>query len=68
MTVPSYAGYWTGTFEGTNQGGLTVDIRDNDGTLSGVARFSEPALGQYERGGPIRLDSSRGLAKWILCS
>ena len=48
MTAPSYVGYWTGTFEGTNQGGLTVDIRDFDGTLGGVARFSEPALGQYE--------------------
>ena len=28
MSAPSYAGYWTGTFEGTNQGGLTVDIRE----------------------------------------
>lgn len=44
----SYAGYWTGTFTGTNQGGLTVDIREAEGALSGVARFSEPALGQYE--------------------
>lgn len=48
MSAPSYAGYWTGTFEGTNQGGLTVDIREANGNLSGVARFSEPALGQYE--------------------
>jgi predicted nucleotide-binding protein len=48
MNTPSYAGYWTGTFEGTNQGGLTVDIRESSGNLTGVARFSEPALGQYE--------------------
>lgn len=48
MTNPSYEGYWTGEFEGTNQGGLAVDIKDVDGVLSGVARFSEPALGQYE--------------------
>ena len=48
MSEKSYAGYWTGTFEGTNQGGLTVDIKDNAGVLSGIARFSEPTLGQYE--------------------
>ena len=48
MSASSYAGYWTGTFEGANQGGLTVDIREANGNLSGVARFSEPALGQYE--------------------
>ena len=48
MSEPSYAGYWTGTFEGTNQGGLTVDIREKNGALTGIARFSEPALGQYE--------------------
>src|SRR5262245_19354887 len=48
MSTPSYAGYWTGKFEGTNQGGLTVDIKDDGGILSGIARFSEPALGQYE--------------------
>ena len=48
MSALSYAGYWIGTFTGTNNGGLTVDIRESDGTLSGTAKFSEPALGQYE--------------------
>lgn len=44
----SYAGYWTGTFEGTNQGGMTVDLKEENSRLTGVAKFSEPALGQYE--------------------
>jgi predicted nucleotide-binding protein len=48
MANPSYAGYWIGTFSGTNNGGLTVDIRDVNGSLTGTAKFSEPALGQYE--------------------
>ncbi|HMP08259.1 MAG TPA: nucleotide-binding protein [Lacipirellulaceae bacterium] len=48
MAKPSYAGYWTGKFEGTNQGGVTIDIKEDGGVLSGLARFSEPALGQYE--------------------
>ena len=48
MSEKSYAGYWTGTFEGTNQGGLSVDIKEEHGVLSGLAKFSEPAVGQYE--------------------
>lgn len=48
MSETSYAGYWTGTFEGTNRGGLTVDILDDSNQLSGSAKFSEPDLGQYE--------------------
>jgi predicted nucleotide-binding protein len=48
MSTPNYVGYWIGTFTGTNNGGLTIDIREANGALSGVAKFSEPALGQYE--------------------
>jgi Predicted nucleotide-binding protein containing TIR-like domain len=48
MSTPNYVGYWIGTFTGTNSGGLTVDIRESSGALSGIAKFSEPALGQYE--------------------
>jgi len=61
MSAQTYAGYWTGTFEGTNRGGLTVDIRDDGNALSGSAKFSEPDLGQYEyqlsgvRGEPLSL-------------
>lgn len=48
MGSKNYAGYWTGTFEGTNQGGVTFDIKQVDGHLAGIAKFSEPTLGQYE--------------------
>lgn len=48
MGVSQYVGYWVGTFEGTNQGGLTADIREDRGALVGTAKFSEPAHGQYE--------------------
>jgi len=48
MATPSYAGYWVGKFEGTNQGGIAVDIKQDNAVLTGVARFSEPALGEYE--------------------
>ena len=48
MAQISYSGYWTGTFEGTNRGGMIAEIIDTDGKLSGVARFNEPDLGQYE--------------------
>jgi predicted nucleotide-binding protein len=48
MSETSYAGYWTGTFEGTNHGGMAIDIRDDGNALSGSAKFNEPDLGQYE--------------------
>lgn len=45
---PDYAGYWTGTINGTNQGGFTLDLKQENGLLTGLAKMSEPALGQYE--------------------
>lgn len=33
MGAPSYAGYWVGKFEGTNQGGLAVEIKQDKGVL-----------------------------------
>lgn len=44
----NYAGYWTGVIEGTNQGGLTLDLAQNGKEIVGTAKLSEPALGQYE--------------------
>jgi len=48
MNTSEYVGYWVGSFEGTNQGGLTADIREENGKLVGTAKFSEPAHGRYE--------------------
>lgn len=48
MGAPDYTGYWTGKIEGTNHGGLALDIRQADDRVSGVAKFSEPGLGEYE--------------------
>lgn len=48
MSTVNYSGFWTGAFEGTNSGGITLEIKQVDGNLSGVAKFSEPSLGQYE--------------------
>lgn len=48
MSTPDYSGYWTGKIEGTNHGGLTLDIRQQGEKVSGVAKLSESALGQYE--------------------
>jgi predicted nucleotide-binding protein len=48
MGTLNYSGYWTGKIEGTNHGGFTLDIKQEDNKISGVAKFSEPDLGQYE--------------------
>jgi hypothetical protein len=48
MSTINYSGFWTGTFEGTNYGGMTLDIKQSDGILVGIAKFSEQSLGQYE--------------------
>ncbi|WP_300440481.1 nucleotide-binding protein [Zoogloea sp.] len=48
MSIPNYAGYWTGTISGTNQGGFTIDMRQEGEKVSGTAKFAEPAMGQYE--------------------
>ena len=43
--VENFSGYWTGSFEGTNSGGLTFNIRQEEKTLSGFASIHEPAFG-----------------------
>lgn len=48
MNFIDYTGYWTGEIKGTNQGGLTLDIRQEGSELFGTATLSEPALGEYE--------------------
>lgn len=48
MNTPDVSGYWTGEILGTNQGGLTLDIKQDGEKLSGIAKMCEPALGQYE--------------------
>lgn len=48
MSVPDYTGYWTGKIEGTNQGGLTLNIHQKNEIITGIAKLSEPALGEYE--------------------
>ncbi len=48
MGTLNYSGYWTGKIEGTNHGGFTLDIKQDDNRISGIAKFYEPALGSYE--------------------
>lgn len=48
MNLINYTGYWTGTIEGTNQGGLTLDIHQDNDKITGIANISEPILGEYE--------------------
>jgi len=48
MDSIDYAGYWTGEINGTNSGGFAFDLKQDGDKVSGVAAFSEPAIGQYE--------------------
>lgn len=48
MSNIDYSGYWTGMIEGTNQGGLTLNLAQNGKKISGIAKLNEPTLGQYE--------------------
>lgn len=48
MPVFNYAGYWTGTIAGTNHGGFSLDVRQDGDKIAGIAKISEPSLGQYE--------------------
>lgn len=43
-----FSGYWVGTLAGTNQGGFTLDIKQDKDKVEGVASVSEPSLGQYK--------------------
>jgi hypothetical protein len=52
----SYTGYWTGRFEGTNSGGVSLDISQAFDKLIGAATMLEPDLGppyKYEIDGRI---------------
>lgn len=54
------AGYWTGNFEGTNQGGLSLTLDQKGELIAGHASMHEPTLGTYqykvngEMGKPIK--------------
>lgn len=43
-----FTGYWIGKIEGTNQGGFTLDLQQEDKTLKGIVSVAEPSLGQYK--------------------
>jgi len=43
-----YSGYWIGTITGTNQGSFTLLLSQQDGQVTGTAKFHEPAIGIYE--------------------
>lgn len=43
--MENFSGYWTGSFEGTNSGGLSFNISQKENTLSGFATIHEPAFG-----------------------
>lgn len=48
MAILNYAGHWIGTISGTNQGGFSLEVRQLGDKVTGVAKLSEPAFGQYE--------------------
>ena len=62
--VENFSGYWTGSFEGTNSGGLSFTINQKESALSGFATIHEPAFGisQYtiigEVGPPTKFELS----------
>ena len=48
MNTPNFAGYWTGSFEGTNSGGISFGLDQRANVLGGVATMQEPAFGVYQ--------------------
>ena len=48
MMSIDYSGYWVGTIAGTNQGGFTLELKQNGDKVEGLAAVSEPSLGQYK--------------------
>lgn len=46
--IADFTGYWVGAIAGTNQGGFTLEIKQLDGKVEGIAAVSEPTLGQYK--------------------
>lgn len=59
--MDSIAGNWTGSFEGTNSGGIAFSVNQNEKQLTGVATMYEAGIGVYaytiwgEVGANIRL-------------
>jgi len=45
--IRNFAGYWVGTFEGTNGGGVTLEITQDGKRIGGSATMQEPSLGVY---------------------
>ena len=43
-----YSGYWVGTIAGTNQGGFTLELKQEGIKVEGIAAISESSLGQYK--------------------
>ena len=43
-----FSGYWVGMLAGTNQGGFTLEIKQDKDKVEGIATISEPSLGQYK--------------------
>jgi len=48
MNIEDYSGYWIGEIDGTNKGKITATLNQRERNLTGIAKISEPALGQYE--------------------
>lgn len=48
MQPIDYSGYWTGRIEGTNHGGIALDLRQLGAEVRGIAKLGEPELGEYE--------------------
>jgi hypothetical protein len=49
MKTNDISGYWTGSISGTNQGGFTLDIKQDGEKVTGIGKFQEPAMGQLGR-------------------
>jgi predicted nucleotide-binding protein len=48
MTTINVEGYWTGDMKGTNPGGLVLELKQDGGKVTGLAKMHEPAFGIYE--------------------
>ena len=45
--MTNLAGYWTGTFGGTNNGGVSLSIEQSGDSIGGLATMQEPSIGVY---------------------
>jgi hypothetical protein len=48
MSIDDLGGYWTGELSGTNSGGFALDLKQSGNKVTGLGKFLEPAMGQYE--------------------